>query len=128
MAWKLSDDRPIYSQLVECITRAVVTGRYPPGSRIPSVRDLAMEAGVNPNTMQKAMTAMDTSTLIEARRTEGRFVTDDAAAIERARGEIAAQYGTQYLAQMKSLGYDKAHILDMITELIGDDTDDDTHS
>ncbi|MBS1474027.1 MAG: GntR family transcriptional regulator [Massilimaliae sp.] len=59
MKWEFRDDRPIYSQLVEQIQRRIVSGSFPAGSKLPSVRDLASEASVNPNTMQKAFAELE---------------------------------------------------------------------
>ena len=61
MAWKLDNDRPIYAQIVEKIKLRIISGFYQPGSKLPSVRDLALEAGVNPNTMQKAFAELENS-------------------------------------------------------------------
>ena len=55
MDFELQSSRPIWLQLAEQLGRRIVTGAYPPGSRFPTVRDLAAEAGVNPNTMQRAL-------------------------------------------------------------------------
>ena len=77
MSWKLSTDRQIWLQLEEILTQRVVSGQYPPGVRIPSVRDLAAEAGVNPNTMQRALSALESGGLIFSERTTGRFVTNN---------------------------------------------------
>lgn len=77
MAWNLDSDRPIYAQLLERIQLQIVSGIYAPGDKLPSVRDLAAEASVNPNTMQKAFAELERSGLIETKRTSGRFVTED---------------------------------------------------
>ena len=58
MPWELDSDRPIYAQIVDRLKHEIVSGFYPPGSRLPSVRDLAAQASVNPNTMQKAFTEL----------------------------------------------------------------------
>ena len=78
MAWDLDNGRPIYAQLVERIQMQIVSGLYPPGSRLPSVRELAAVAAVNPNTMQKAFAELERSGLIVTQRTNGRTVTEDA--------------------------------------------------
>ena len=76
MAWELSAQRPIWSQLVEQIQLRIVTGRYPAGSRLPSVRELAADASVNPNTMQRALSQLEADGLVCSQRTSGRFVTE----------------------------------------------------
>ena len=75
MPWELQNNRQIWLQLAEVLTRRIVSGQYPAGIRIPSVRDLAAEAGVNPNTMQRALAAMEEQGLVSAQRNTGRFVT-----------------------------------------------------
>ena len=77
MAWNLDSDRPIYAQILERIQRQIVSGEYAPGTKIPSVRELAAQAGVNPNTMQKALSELERSGLVVTMRTSGRVVTED---------------------------------------------------
>lgn len=77
MTWELQSDRPIYAQLIDQIELMVCTGIFPPGSRLPSVRDLAKEAAVNPNTMQRALAKLEEDGLLYTNRTSGRFVTED---------------------------------------------------
>ena len=74
MKWQFSNDAPIYSQLIAQIKVGIVSGAFPPGERLPSVRDLATEAGVNPNTMQRALTELERDGLVYSQRTTGRFV------------------------------------------------------
>ena len=81
MAWKFNDGAPIYLQIVNTLKRNIASGAYPPGSRLPSVRDLALEAGVNPNTMQRALSELERSGLVNSQRTAGRFITEDASAL-----------------------------------------------
>ena len=73
MAWKFNDNAPIYLQIVNTLKRNIASGAYPPGSRLPSVRDLALEAGVNPNTMQRALSELERSGLVNSQRTAGRL-------------------------------------------------------
>ena len=77
MEWKLTDSRPIWQQLTEQITLRILKGEYPPGGRLPAVRDLAVQAGVNPNTMQRAMAQLEQDGLAVGSRTAGRTVTED---------------------------------------------------
>ena len=78
MGWNLKSDRPIYAQLIEQIELMIVSGMYPPGAKLPSVRDLAADAAVNPNTMQRALSQLETDGLLYTQRTSGRYVTEDA--------------------------------------------------
>ena len=104
MPWELDSDRPIYAQIVDRLKHEIVSGFYPPGSRLPSVRDLAAQASVNPNTMQKAFTELERTGLIVTRRTSGRTVTEDTALIEQVRSELQI---SQFLTRMQHLGYQK---------------------
>ncbi len=82
MLWKLEGSAPVYLQIMEHIRRAVLMGEYPPGARIPPVRELAAMANVNPNTMQRALTALEQERLLVTCGTAGRFVTDDEQVLE----------------------------------------------
>ena len=91
MAWNLDSDRPIYAQILERIQRQIVSGEYAPGTKIPSVRELAAQAGVNPNTMQKALSELERSGLVVTMRTSGRVVTEDMEMIKQIRKQLAAE-------------------------------------
>ena len=110
MDWMFRQDLPIYTQLMEQLTLAIISGEYPAGARLPSVRDLALEAGVNPNTMQRALTELEREGLVYAQRTAGRFVTEDFDAVERARLRIADEKAAEFLAAMEKLGFSRAQI------------------
>lgn len=105
MAWDLDTDRPIYAQLVERIQMQIVSGEYQPGGKLPSVRELAAVAAVNPNTMQKAFAELERSGLIVTQRTNGRTVTDDRELIKKIRSELAVGLAKDFLTKMHELGY-----------------------
>lgn len=115
MAWKLDSDRPIYSQLVEQIQMLIISGKYPSGSKLPSVREFAAEAGVNPNTMQKAFSELERDGLILTKRTIGRFVTEDTLLIRQLRQSLAQEQLSCFFQAMKQLGYEKKEILSLLT-------------
>ena len=116
MAWDMSSERPIYIQLVERITRQIASGVYSPGDRFPSVRELALEAAVNPNTMQRAMAALEADGLLVTSRTAGRTVTDDTALIETVKKNLAmSEYGNFYRS-MRELGYSDDEIVRFVKE------------
>ena len=121
MAWTLQSDRPIYAQLVERLKTEIVSGVYPPGGRLPSVRELAATASVNPNTMQKAFAELERTGLIITMRTSGRVVTEDTAMINETRRELAEGQISQFLTQMNNLGFDRAEIIAMLSEHKGGD-------
>ena len=95
MDWRFTDDRPIWLQLTEQLTRRIITGVYPPGSRLPPVRELAAQAGVNPNTMQRALAQLEQDGLAFADRTAGRLVTEDTSvldAVRRAQARVLIEH------------------------------------
>ena len=114
MSWKLSTDRQIWMQLTEVLTQRVVSGQYPPGIRIPSVRDLAAEAGVNPNTMQRALAAMEEEGLLTSQRNTGRYVTQDTDQIATTRNRLAERELALFREKMKQLGYSGQEITQLL--------------
>lgn len=122
MTWILDSDRPIYAQLVEKIQMQIVSGFYHPGDRLPSVRDLAQEASVNPNTMQKAFTELERCGLIITKRTSGRIVTEDTDMIKNIQLELATENIKAFLANMKQLGYTENEIVTLIEKITKEDT------
>ncbi|MBE5883708.1 MAG: GntR family transcriptional regulator [Lachnospiraceae bacterium] len=114
MAWELDSDRPIYAQLVERIQMEIVSGYYPPGGKLPSVRELASVAAVNPNTMQKALAELERSGLVMTQRTSGRTVTEDADKINSIRQKLADSHMITFLGKMKELGYTKKDVIDLV--------------
>ena len=105
MAWEFDSDRPIYKQLKERILLMIVSGIYSAGMQLPTVRELAEEAAVNPNTLQKALTDLERDGLVYALRTSGRFVTEDRALIRRAKNELAQEQIDLFLEHMEAIGY-----------------------
>ena len=105
MDWDLDDSRSIYPQLKELIKRGIIAGEYAPGSAFPTVRELAQDAGVNRNTMQRAMAELESEGLLITNRTAGRTVTTDLALIESMRRQLAAKQVDTFLQEMASLGY-----------------------
>ncbi len=116
MEWRFSSDAPIYAQLVAQIQNAIVSGTLPPGERLPSVRDLAAEAGVNPNTMQRAMAELEREGLVYSQRTAGRFVTEDHARIEQAKLQCAQHQIQNFLDGMARLGYGREETLRLVQQ------------
>lgn len=116
MAWTLDSDRPIFLQIVERIRTNIVSGRYQPGDKLPSVRDLAAEASVNPNTMQKAFAELERTGLVYSRRTSGRFITEDCHMIEQLKTSLATEKMEEFLAQMRQLGFQNDEILSLMNQ------------
>lgn len=118
MPWNLDSSRPIYLQIIERVQMDVITGRYQPGDKLPSVRDLAQEAAVNPNTMQKALSELERSGLIYSQRTSGRFITEDKELIHQMQKELAAAEVSAFVAHMKQLGITPEEIRRLLAETI----------
>ena len=116
MEWKFRSDLPIYSQLVEQIKLGIVSGKLLPGERLMSVRDMATEAGVNPNTMQRALQELERDGMVYSQRTTGRFVTENMQVIERAKKKFAEEQIRSFLEAMKKLGYQWEEILALLKE------------
>ena len=116
MAWSFKEDRPIYTQLLEQIQARIVTGQYKLGERLPSVRELAAEAGVNPNTMQRALAELERIGLVYSQRTSGRMITDDAQKIGEMKMQLAQDVIEEFLQNMKKLGYEQKEIAQLIEQ------------
>lgn len=110
-------DRPIYIQLVEQLKLYIITEKLPLGSRIPSVRDFALQAKVNPNTMQKALAELEEEGLIYTERTNGKFVTNNKELIKSLQKKLAEKTVKEYLSAMKNLGIEKEAAIKYLQEL-----------
>lgn len=110
MAWILDDTRPIYLQIEDLIKTNIIAGVYRPGQKLPSVRDLAAEASVNPNTMQKALTELERSGLVYTQRTSGRFITEDTTKMTELKEQLAREQIQLFFKNMKQLGVRKEDI------------------
>ena len=118
MGWQLDKNRPIYIQLVEELQSRIVSGAYPPGAKVDSVRDLAAEAAVNPNTMQRALAELEQSGLLRAERTSGRFVTEDEELIAAVRKSLAKEKIEAFVRDMSVLGYRKQDMIILVKETL----------
>lgn len=121
MAWNLNSDRPIYAQILEVIQLRIIVGQYKPGEKIPSVRELAAEAGVNPNTMQKALSELERSGLVMAQRTSGRIVTEDMEMIKQTRNILAKEQVEAFIGKMKELGFSKKEVMMLLEQAGGEE-------
>lgn len=117
MPWNLDSDRPIFIQIIEKIQMDIISGLYHPGDKLPSVRDLAQEASVNPNTMQKALSELERTGLVYSQRTSGRFITEDTVMIDNLKSELAREIITQFLDNMEKLGIEKEEAISLISEI-----------
>ena len=115
MRWDIRSDAPVYSQLVEHIKLAIISGEFPLGSKLPSVRELAAEAGVNPNTMQRAFAELEREGLVLTQRTSGRSVTSEAGLVEEAKRHLAAVAIQTFWVSMRRLGFQQSEALRMLS-------------
>jgi DNA-binding transcriptional regulator YhcF (GntR family) len=125
MSWKLDSDRPIYAQIVERLQIQIVSGIYEPGAKLPSVRDLAMEAGVNPNTMQRAFMELERLNLVVTHRGSGRQVTEEIKMIKTVKNDLALNQVHGFLERMKELGFDRNEVIAFINDEMKEDTGND---
>ena len=120
MEYIFDNDRPIYIQLVEKLRLEIVSNKLKSGERIPSVRELALEARVNPNTMQKALAELENEGLIYTERTNGKFVTTNKELIEKIKKQLAEEKVNNYLQDMKNIGINYKEAINYLQELGGD--------
>ena len=114
-----NNERPIYIQLVEKIKLEIVSGKLKIGEKIPSVRDLALTAKVNPNTMQKALAEIENEGLIYTERTNGKFVTENKELIEKIKKEMAEEKVKNYLNDMNNIGINYKEAIKYLQEIGG---------
>ena len=116
MEYQFTNDKPIYLQLMDYFKAQIISGELPEGSRLDSVRDLAVKAQVNPNTMQKALSELERMGLVRTERTSGRFITDDKEMIKNMKKEVAENEIQAFLERMKALGFDKSEVIKILEE------------
>ncbi len=116
MAWQFTSQQPIYQQIVHEISRRIFSGAYPKGEKLPSVRELAVTAAVNPNTMQRALSEMESLGLVCTQRTSGRSVTTDQCVIDAARRDWAERLADAFIQQMHAIGLEKDEVFDLLNQ------------
>ncbi|MDD4112984.1 MAG: GntR family transcriptional regulator [Herbinix sp.] len=117
MQWELNTDKPVYLQLVEQIQAEIISGNYKPGDKLPSVRDLATEATVNPNTMQRAMAELERDGLVYTNRTTGRFITSDEELIKQLKEKYITTIIQEFLDRMMQLGLELNEIIAYVNKV-----------
>lgn len=105
MEWNFDEDTPIYLQIINQFKARIASGGLSPGDKIPSVRELAMDAGVNPNTMQKALSELEREGILYSKRTSGRFVSESAGRKEALQQEMVKAQIDNFIYSMGQLGY-----------------------
>lgn len=119
MAWEFENDRPIYTQILEHIELCIISGKYKQGTKLPSVRELAAEAAVNPNTMQRALAELERRELVHSERTAGRFITEDIELIKSIKEKTADSYINEFVIKMKKIGFSENGIIEIMREHMG---------
>lgn len=118
MSWKFTSDKPVYIQIADRIVRSILSGEYSAGGQIPSVRQLALEAAVNPNTIQHAFSELENEGIIISKGTLGRFVTDDVQTIENSRLRLAEKIVKEFSSDMMMLSLSKEQVMTMLEEAL----------
>ncbi|MGN9019042.1 GntR family transcriptional regulator [Lachnospiraceae bacterium HCP1S3_C3] len=114
MAWEFKNDRPIYAQILEHMELDILSGKYSPGEKVPSVRELAADAAVNPNTMQRAMVELERRGLVYTERTNGRFITENMDMLQDVKRRIAEEYIGEFVDKMKKIGYSEEEVKNLM--------------
>ena len=120
MEWNFKNGIPIYSQIIDEMTMRIASGQYKPGEKLPSVRDLAMDAGVNPNTMQRALAELERRELVFSERTGGRFVTKEETVLKGLHEELAKRYFEEFADKLRKIGMSGEDIADAVRRWLED--------
>src|SRR5690554_6673704 len=118
MEWNIDSKRPVDIQLVEQIQAGIISGYFNPGDRLPSVRDFAANAGVNPNTMQRALTELERIGLLYTNRTSGRYITSDLQMIKELKQQSAKDITVEFLVKMAQLGFREEESLEIVIKIV----------
>ncbi|MGN0587160.1 MAG: GntR family transcriptional regulator [Oscillospiraceae bacterium] len=118
MPWNFNDNTPIYQQIIEHIKLSIAVGEYNAGDKLLPVRELAAEAQVNPNTMQKALSELERDGLVYSQRTSGRYITDDSGKIVQLRNDLAQEHIEWFLDKMSHLGYSPEEAIEQLKKHI----------
>ena len=124
MEWKIDNNKPVYIQLVEQLKVKIISGEIELDSKLDSVRSLAADAMVNPNTMQKALAELEREGFVYSKRTSGRFVTDNKELIEKERKNLVKDNVKKTLDTLINLGYTNDEILNLVEEILREDNNE----
>ena len=123
MDWQFDNSMPIYTQLVYKIELAIVSGEFVRGQRLSAVRDMAAEAGVNPNTMQRAFQELERQGLVYTQRSSGRYVTEDMTVIENTKQALARENIKSFMDSMRRIGYSREERIRLLESSEREDTE-----
>lgn len=117
MGVDFNNNTPIYVQISELLKIKIISGKYMPGERLPSVRELALVLKANPNTVQRALLELENDSLIFTERTNGKFVTEDKHIISSYKSEYANNLALDYIRNMENIGLSKADAVNLIKSI-----------
>lgn len=115
MNWNFVDGMPIYLQIIDELTIRIARRDYLPGEKLPSVREVAIEAGVNPNTVQRALTELERRGLVRTERTSGRFVTEDESVLKEMHNNLSSEYIAEMIQKLRNIGMSDKEIIEAVT-------------
>ena len=118
LSWSFDNTKPIYLQIMEKIKLQIVSHELEPNQQLPTVRDLASEAGVNPNTIQRALSDLEREGFVYSKRTTGRFVTEDLDLIVQSRKQLSEEQLQQFVSCMLQFGYKKEELPNVLSDYI----------
>lgn len=121
MSWNFDEKSPIYAQIAQHIKMQIVSQEIKSGDQLPTVREYAENAGVNPNTMQRAFTELEREGMVYSQRTAGRYVTDDQELISQKRRELAKEELDSFVTNMSKMGFSKNEILPVLEAYLKED-------
>lgn len=124
MEWQIDNNKPVYIQIVEQLKMKIISGEIELDSKLDSVRSLASEAMVNPNTMQKALAELERQGFVYSKRTSGRFVTDNKELIDIERKKVVKENVKKSLETLINLGYTNDEIISLVQEILGEDSNE----
>lgn len=114
MNWNFVDGMPIYLQIIDELTIRIARRDYLPGEKLPSVREVAIEAGVNPNTVQRALTELERRGLVRTERTSGRFVTEDESVLKEIHNNLSSEYIAEMIQKLRNIGMSDKEIIEAV--------------
>ena len=117
MKFEFDNNTPIYIQLVENLKKYIISGKINCGEKLPSVRELALQNKVNPNTMQRALSELEDLKLIYTERTNGKFVTTEQRIIDKYKKEYAYNLSVNFLTEMENIGFDKMMVINYLENI-----------
>ncbi|MGT2934705.1 GntR family transcriptional regulator [Streptococcus castoreus] len=118
MPWKFDEKSPIYAQIAQHILMQIISQEIKTGDQLPTVREYAEIAGVNPNTMQRAFTELEREGIVYSQRTAGRYVTQNQELIARKRRELAISELESFIRNMTKMGFDRTEIIPVLTTFL----------